>query len=157
MLPTQEYAPGEHLLGAHYLRGGPLMMFNLTSYIRTLTAEFRAAGGQIHIEELHEPAELARIHEKTLINATGYGARALFDDRSLIPVHGQLAGAVPQPRIDYGLLYRDSVFVPRRDGFVFQVIGDNDDYGFDDERTIADRAQAQHAVGTIGGLFAAVS
>jgi D-amino-acid oxidase len=49
------------------------------------------------------------------------------------------------------------VFVPRRDGFVFQVIGDNDYYGFDDERTLADRAEAEHAVDTIGGLFAPVS
>ena len=157
MLQTQEFAPGEHPLGAHYLRGSPLMMFNLTSYIRTLMADFRAAGGQIQIEEFQEPADLARIHEKTLINATGYGARALFDDRTLVPVRGQLARAVPQPRIDYGLLYRDSVFVPRRDGFVFQVIGDSDYYGFDDERTLADRAEAEHAVDTIGALFAPVS
>jgi glycine/D-amino acid oxidase-like deaminating enzyme len=150
---AEQFAPGQHPLGPHYLRGSPLMMFNLSSYTRTLIADFRAAGGQMQIVEFHTPADLARIREKTLVNATGYGARALFDDQSIVPVRGQVARAVPQRQIDYGLIYRDTAFVPRRDGFVFQVIGENDYYGFNDDSMVADRAEAEHAVATIAGLF----
>ena len=41
-------------------------------------------------------------------------------------MRGQLARAIPQPGIDYGLFYKGVSFVPRRDGLVFQVV--NDDY-----------------------------
>ena len=48
-----------------------------------------------------------------------------------------------------------SSFVPRRDGLLLQVTGENDYYGFGDETTVADRAEAEHAVTTIASLFPA--
>jgi hypothetical protein len=36
---------------------------------------------------------------------------------------------------------------------VFQVIGESDYYGFNDDTAIPDRAEAEHAVGTIAGLY----
>jgi len=36
---------------------------------------------------------------------------------------------------------------------VFQVVGDSDYYGFNDETAVADRAEADRAVNTIAGLF----
>ncbi|HEY2274189.1 MAG TPA: hypothetical protein VGH61_01675 [Steroidobacteraceae bacterium] len=47
---------------------------------------------------------------------------------------------------------RGVAFVPRRDGLVFQVIGDNDYYGFDDATTAPDRTEAALAVSTIAPL-----
>jgi glycine/D-amino acid oxidase-like deaminating enzyme len=150
---SEEFAPGSHSLGARYLRRNPLMMFNLTAYTRMLMSDFLAAGGRIEIDEFHTPAEMARVREKTLINATGYGARALFDDASVIPVRGQLARTIPEPQLNYGLIYKGVAFVPRRDGLVFQIIGENDYYGFNDESAVPDRAEAELAVNTIAGLF----
>jgi len=95
----------------------------------------------------------ARLPQKTLINATGYGARALFGDQSLTPVRGQLARGIPQPEINYGLYYKGVSYVPRRDGPVFQVVED-DYFGFDDDTTVPDRGEADRAVNTIAGLFA---
>ncbi len=155
MTQSEQVAPGSHPLGAHYLRRSALMMFNLAAYQRLLFADFLASGGQIRIEEFHTPADLVRIREKTLINATGYGARALFGDQSIVPVRGQLARTIPDPQVDYGLIYNGVAFVPRRDGLVFQVIGANDYYGFNDESTAADRAEAELAVRTIAALFPA--
>ena len=43
--------------------------------------------------------------------------------------------------------------MPRRDGLVFLVIGQNDYYGFGDQTSVPDRAEAELAVNTIGGLF----
>jgi hypothetical protein len=130
------------------------MMFNLTAYAHLLLSDFLAAGGRIRVVEFHAPADLAALPQRTLVNATGYGARALFGDRSLTPVRGQLARMIPQPDVHYGLFYRDVSFVPRRDGLVFQVVGASDYYGYDDETVDPDRAEAEHAVRTIAGLFA---
>jgi FAD dependent oxidoreductase len=148
-----DFAPGSHSLGARYLRRSSLMMFNLTAYTRLLMGDFSANGGKIEIAEFHAPEDFARLREKTLINATGYGARALFGDQSVTPVRGQLARAIPQPDIGYGLFYKGVSFLPRRDGLVFQAVGDSDYYGFDDDTAVADRAEAERAVNTIAGLF----
>ena len=45
-------------------------------------------------------------------------------------MRGQLARMIPQPDIHYGLFYNDVLFIPRRDGLVFQVFGEDDYYGF---------------------------
>jgi glycine/D-amino acid oxidase-like deaminating enzyme len=152
---SAEFAPGSHSLGRRYLRRSSLMMFNLSSYTRMLLSDFGANGGKIEIAEFHTPDDFAKVRERTLINATGYGARALFNDQSLTPVRGQLARVIPQPEVGYGLFYKGVSFVPRRDGLVFQVVGDDDYYGFDDDTTVPDRAEAEHAVSTIAALFAA--
>ena len=115
-------------------------------------SDFRQNGGKIEITEFRTPEDFARIPQKTLINATGYGARALFGDQSLTPVRGQLARVIPQPEVAYGLYYKGVSFVPRRDGLVFQAVGD-DYFGFNDETTVADRSEADHAVNTIAALF----
>jgi glycine/D-amino acid oxidase-like deaminating enzyme len=150
----EEFAPGSHQFGARYLRRNSPMMFNLSAYARMLMSDFVANGGRIEIAEFHTPADLASLRQTTLINATGYGARALFDDPSVVPVRGQVARMIPQPDIHYGLFYKDVAFIPRRDGLVFQVLGESDYYGFDDDTVIPDRAEAEHAVTTITGLYA---
>jgi D-amino-acid oxidase len=72
-------------------------------------------------------------------------------------VRGQLTRAIPEPAIHYGLIYKGVAFVPRRDGLVFQVIGDSDYYGFNDETTVPDRAEGERAVNTIRELFEPVA
>jgi glycine/D-amino acid oxidase-like deaminating enzyme len=148
-----DFAPGSHSLGQHYLRRNSQLMFNLTQYSRVLMNEFMANGGKIEILEFHSPDDFAKVREKTLINATGFGARALFGDQSLTPVRGQLARVIPQTEVNYGLFYKNVSFVPRRDGLVFQAVGDNDYYGFNDDTTVPDQAEADRAVDTIGELF----
>ena len=150
---SDDYPPGSHQFGARYLRRNSLMMFNLTAYTRMLISDFLANRGRIEIAEFHTPADFASLRQKTLINATGYGARALFNDQSVTPVRGQLARMIPQTDIHYGVFYQNVGFIPRRDGLVFQVLGENDYYGFNDDTTAADRAEAEHAVNTIAGLY----
>jgi hypothetical protein len=149
-----DFDPGTHTLGRRYLRRNSQMMFNLSSYTRMLLADFTANGGKIEIAEFHSPQELTLLPEKTLINATGYGARALFGDESITPVRGQLTRVIPQPEVGYGLFYKGVSLVPRRDGLVFQAVGDSDYYGFDDATAVPDRTEAEHAVNTIAALFA---
>jgi hypothetical protein len=148
-----DFEPGTHSLGARYLRRNSLMMFNLSTYARMLLSDFRTNGGQIEIREFHSPADFASLPQRTLINATGYGARALFGDQSITPIRGQLARMIPQSEVGYGLFYKRVSFVPRRDGLVFQVVGNDDYYGFNDDTTTPSRTEAELAVNTIAGLF----
>jgi glycine/D-amino acid oxidase-like deaminating enzyme len=150
---TEEFGPGSHPFSERYLRRNTLMMFNISAYARLLMEDFVTNGGKIEIAEFHTPADFGKLREKVLVNATGYGARALFGDESIVPVRGQLARAIPQPEINYGLFYKGVSFVPRRDGLVFQVVGDDDYYGFNDDTTVPDRAEAELAVNTIAGLY----
>jgi glycine/D-amino acid oxidase-like deaminating enzyme len=149
----RDFGPGTHPFGNRYVRRGTTMMFNLTSYSHLLLSDFLAGGGKIEIVEFHSPGDLAALPERTLINATGYGARALFNDASITPVRGQVARGIPQPEVGYGLFYQGVSYVPRRDGPVFQVVGDSDYVGFGDESTNPDRAEAELAVATIAKLF----
>ena len=149
-----DFDPGQHNLGSRYLRRYEFMMFNITAYARMLLADFHANGGKIEVREFHTPADFAALSEKTLVNATGYGARALFADQSVIPVRGQLARMIPDPTVNYAIFYKHVSFVPRRDGLVFQVTGEDEYYGFDNESTAPDRVEAELAVNTIAGLFA---
>jgi glycine/D-amino acid oxidase-like deaminating enzyme len=148
-----DFGPGAHSLGSRYVRRNSLMMFNITAYARLLFSDFLANGGRIEIAEFHTPADFAKLREKTLINATGYGARDLFGDESVVPVRGQLTRLIPQPEINYGLFYKGVSLVPRRDGLVVQAVGDNDYYGFNDPTTVPDRTEAERAVSTIAGLY----
>src|SRR5262249_32801562 len=102
-----QFEPGHHTLGPRHVQGGSQLMFNLTSYTRTLVSDFTANGGKIEIAEFHTPAEFSRLKEKTLVNATGYGARALFADDSIVPVRGQLARTMPDSAVNYGLFYKN--------------------------------------------------
>jgi glycine/D-amino acid oxidase-like deaminating enzyme len=149
-----DFEPGYHPLGRRFLRRSTDLMFNLTAYTHTLLTDFHANGGRIEIREFHTPNDFARLSEKTLVNATGYGARALFGDESVIPVRGQLTRMIPQADVAYGLFYQNVSFVPRRDGLVFQVVGDNDYYGYGDDTTVPDRPEAERAVNAIASLFA---
>ncbi len=103
LIPQGAVQPGSHPLGQRLLRRNSQLMFNLTAYTRTLLADFSANGGKIEIAEFHALDEFARLKENTLINATGYGARALFGDQSLIAVRGQLTRMIPQADVGYGL------------------------------------------------------
>jgi glycine/D-amino acid oxidase-like deaminating enzyme len=147
------FPAGTHTLGAHELTRSTTFMFNLSAYTHLLISDFRAAGGSIEITEFTSPADFSRLRQKTLVHATGYGARALLGDESVIPVRGQVARTPPQEGIHYGLEYRDCYFVPRRDGFVFQVIGADDYYGYGNDTTVPDRAEAEHVINTIQSLF----
>ena len=150
----RDLKPGQHALGNRFLRQNSQLMFNVTNYSKVLLSEFYAAGGKIEVTDFSSRNDLVRVREKTLINSTGYGARSLFDDASVVPVRGQLARLISQPEVNYGLFYNDILFVPRRDGLVLQAVGENDYFGYDDPTVIPDRSEAERAVNTIAALFA---
>jgi glycine/D-amino acid oxidase-like deaminating enzyme len=148
-----EVSPATTPFATGHVRRGMQMMFNLPAHARMLMADFRAAGGRIVIDELRTARDFARLAHKTLVNATGIGARALLGDASVVPVRGQLAHLIPEPGIRYGLQYRKVGMVPRRDGFVLQVYGEDDYFGYDDPTRVPDMNEATLAVNTIAAAY----
>ncbi|MNH19741.1 hypothetical protein D3C79_794870 [compost metagenome] len=95
-------------------------MFNITPYASKLVADFLAAGGKVDIRAFNHPNELLTLPECTFINATGYGAKALFNDETVIPVRGQTVRLMPQPEVIHGLRAEQFLVMPRRDGLIVQ-------------------------------------
>jgi hypothetical protein len=123
-----ELSPGQHPFPEPYVRRYTTLMFNISSYANYLMSEYLAAGGKIEIREFEHAEQLQQLPEHTLVNATGYGARALFNDDTVIPVRGQTARLIPQPEVTYGLRTQNLSVVPRSDGIMVQVIGDSGNY-----------------------------
>jgi glycine/D-amino acid oxidase-like deaminating enzyme len=129
------------------------LQFNVADYAHTLMADFLAAGGRVERREFHDLSDLATLKEKVVINCPGYGARALCRDESVTPVRGQIAWLIPQPEVDYGLFYRRVGMLSRRDGIVVQALWGGDMMGYGDDHEVADRAEAEQAVGILADLF----
>ena len=93
------------------------------------------------------------VGKRAVINCTGYGARALWKDESVVPVRGQIARLIPQPEVHYGLDYKRVFVVPRRDGIIVQDVSGGDIKGYGDTNETIDRAESDRAVTTLAELF----
>ena len=151
--PSEDFGPGEHAFPSAYARRAPVLRFHLAPYAQSLETEFRERGGCIVRTEFHSPADLLRLPEPALVHCTGYGARALFGDESLIPVRGQIAWLPPAPELDYSLVWRDLSVVPRADGTVIQLGAQGDALGWRDASETPDGAEAERALGMAAELF----
>ena len=130
------------------------MTFNVAEYARQLTEAFLMEGGRVVQRTFRHPSELVGLAEPVVVNCTGYGARALFGDESLVPVRGQIAWMTPQPEVAYGLWYRSISMVPRADGIVIQANGSSQMVGYGVEGETPDRAEAEAALAALAPLFA---
>ena len=99
--------------------------------------DFLVEGGKIERVEFHSPSELNQVAQKVVINATGYGARALWKDESIVPVRGQIAWLIPQPEVNYGVIYKNVDILARRDGIVVQDVGKGEMDGYNDANEAA--------------------
>src|SRR5580698_9837676 len=134
----QDLPPGSHPFPTRYVQRTSSLMFNIAGYSRQLINDFLVEGGKIERVEFHAPSELSQLTQKVVINATGYGARALWKDESIVPVRGQIAWLIPQPEVNYGVLYNGEFILARRDGIVVQQ-GLSDMEGYNDTNEVPDR------------------
>jgi len=146
--------PGTTPFNGFAVRRQANLMFNLASYADMLVSRFRQAGGRVERREFHTPGEFAALPEKVVINCTGYGARALVGDTTLVPVRGQIAWLIPQREFDYGVAYHGVNVVPRTDGIAVQAVSGGDMRGYGDASIAPDRAEAEEAVATLAELYA---
>jgi glycine/D-amino acid oxidase-like deaminating enzyme len=140
---------------APYVRRRARLTFNVGIYTRLLLEDFRAAGGKLVIDEFHSPADFARLPHKTLVNSTGYGARTLLGDESIVPVRGQLARLMHEPGVRYGFSYHRVSLTSRRDTIVLQAQDtDANSYnGYNDASIEPDLATVERAVQTLSTAY----
>ncbi len=150
--PREELPAGSHPFPTRYAARTSSLTFNVAAYSKQLTSEFLMAGGKMETAEFHAPGDLKRLKERTVIHATGYGARALWGDETVVPVRGQIAWLIPQEGVNYGLMYRDVAMLGRRDGIVVQYFPEGDDTGWNDANEAPDRGEAKAGVGKLAEL-----
>lgn len=147
-------APGSHPFPSKNAARTSSLTFNVAGYSRQLLNDFLVEGGRIERVEFHSPSELSQlVAQKVVINATGYGARALWKDESIVPVRGQIAWLIPQPEVNYGVSYKNVYILARRDGIVVQDGGKGEMEGYNDTNETPDRPAAEAAVKTAAELF----
>jgi D-amino-acid oxidase len=151
---SQDLPPGSHPFPTRYARRNSSLTFNIAGYSRQLVNDFLVEGGKIENVEFQSPSDLARLPQKVMINATGYGARSLWKDESIVPVRGQIAWLIPQPEVNYGVQYKNVNILARRDGIVVQDGGIGDMEGYNDSNEQPDRAAAESAVRVVTELYA---
>ena len=151
---NEQLAPGATPFHGYSVRRQANLMFNLSSYASTLLGEFRLAGGRTARREFRSLGELGQLAEKVVLNCTGYGARTLVGDETVVPVRGQIAWLIPQPEFDYGLYYRALAVNPRSDGIGVQALSGGDMRGYGDDSLAPDRAEAEAAVTALAELYA---
>lgn len=135
------------------VRHGTSMQFNIAELAHQLTTDFLLEGGRIETRVFHNPAELQRLKQPVIVNCTGYGARALWKDETVVPVRGQITWLAPQPEVRYGLYYRHVNVLPRADGIVVQYGGENEMWGYGSEDETPDLVEAEAAIRTLAPLF----
>ena len=145
-------APAEHPFRNAQARRFTQLVFNIPAYQRLLLDDFARDGGELVQREFRTPREVARLPERVIVNCTGDGARTLLGDTTLTPVRGQTARLIPQPEVDYAVIYRGQnvVALPRRDGLLVAAMGEHD-FGNADLRP--DREHSEDAVRRLAGLF----
>lgn len=150
---SQDLPPGSHPFPTRYARRNSSLTFNIAGYSRQLVTDFLVEGGKIERVEFHSPSDLSQVLQKVVINATGYGARALWNDESIVPVRGQIAWLIPQPEVNYGVMYKNVNVVSRRDGIVVQDVSKGDMEGYNDSNEQPDRRAAESAVQVVAELY----
>jgi glycine/D-amino acid oxidase-like deaminating enzyme len=99
--------------------------------------DFLLWGGKVVIRKFDTPADIAALGENVIVNCTGLGSKAIFNDPELVPLKGQLTVLIPQSEITYatgGPQTPGAGFVhmmPRNDGIVLGGTSLRDDWSLD--------------------------
>jgi D-amino-acid oxidase len=150
---SHDLPAGTHPFPTKYVRRSTSLTFNVADYARQLMTDFLTAGGVIETREFHTPQELTVLPQRAIIDCTGYAARQLWSDESLVPVRGQIAWLIPQEGVTYGLYYNGLNVLARRDGIVLMLNKAGEDAGWNDSTEVPDRATAEEAVTILQGLY----
>lgn len=150
-----DLAAHEHPFAQPYVQRSSQMHFNFPAYAQMLLDEFFARGGRFVMRDFHEPAEFGTLPEKVVIHCTGYAARDLWNDQTIIPVRGQTGWLVPQTQANYSVRYRNVLLLSKSDGVA--VMNNNPDIGemlgVGDSMELPDWSAIEEGLGIIAPVF----
>ena len=151
--PARALSASENPFRTAIARVNSTMTFNVTAYARRLQRDVLTGGARFVQADFHAPSELAALPQRTIVNCSGYGARALWGDETIIPVRGQISWLGVQPAARYGLYYRHTILFSRGDGVVVQRTGDTDAWGFNDDDETPRHEETLDALARVAPLF----
>jgi len=122
-----DLGPDENPFALPYAQRTTQMYFNFPSYAKMLMDEFFGHGGRFVMRDFHSPAEFAQLPQKVVIHCTGYAARDLWQDQTIIPVRGQTGWLAPQTEANYAVRYKNVLLLSKADGVA--VMNNNPDMG----------------------------
>jgi len=151
--PWQQMAPAENPFAPRETATGNGMVFNVASYADRLARLFMLRGGRMIRRSFPDRAAALALAEPVIVNCMGYGAKAIWDDASVVPVRGQIGWLIPQPEARYALNYGGVGAVSRRDGVVIQYYGPNEDFGYGDPNEVVDPAETERALAILQEVY----
>src|SRR5687768_7866741 len=80
MNPRVILGPGEHPFPTKYAIERPEMRIEPSIYLDALMSDFLEWGGRVVIRKFETPKDVTALGEKLIVNCTGLGAKALFND-----------------------------------------------------------------------------
>lgn len=139
--PRVVLQPGEHPFPTRFAIERTEMRIEPSIYLDALMDDFLLWGGKVVIRKFETPAEVAKLTENVIINCTGLGSKALFNDPELMPLKGQLTVLMPQSEVNYSTsggarapTTPDAGFIhmmPRTDGIVLGGTSLRDDWSLE--------------------------
>ncbi len=139
--PRLVLQPGEHPFPTRFAVERQEMRIEPSIYLDALMNDFLLWGGKVVIRRFETPNDVSALTENVIVNCTGLGSKALFNDPELMPLKGQLTVLMPQSEITYSTsggarapVTPDAGFVhmmPRRDGIVLGGTSIRDDWSLE--------------------------
>src|SRR5215472_7998815 len=130
--------------GYEFARQFDTMLIEPPIYLPTMMEDFRIAGGKIVVRDFSSPAEITSLPEELVFNCTGLGAKALFNDAELTPVKGQLTFLLPQPEVEYSVVYGGGLYMfSRHDGILLGGTHDEGDWSLEVDNQVRDEIVAK--------------
>jgi glycine/D-amino acid oxidase-like deaminating enzyme len=151
--PRVMLGPGEHPFATQYCIERFEMRIEPSIYLDALMADFLDRGGKVVIRKFETPRDIASLSENVIVNCTGLGSKALFNDADLVPLKGQLVVLIPQPEVTYGTsgigrqLPPEAGFVhmmPRSDGIILGGTSLKDNWSMEVEEKERQRVMTLH-------------
>ncbi len=127
-----------------YARRFTTMMIQPHIYLPAMMHDVLASGGRIVVRNFASANDLAQLPEPLIVNCTGLGAGALFGDKTIYPIKGQLTVLLPQPEVDYNLLAGGVYMFPRRDGIVLGGTFERNQWDLTPDKETQARIVARH-------------
>jgi D-amino-acid oxidase len=94
--------PGEHPFPTKFCIARPEMRIEPSIYLDALVNDFLLWGGKLVVRKMETPRDVMALPESVVVNCTGLGSKALFNDPQLVPLKGQLVVLTPQSEVQYG-------------------------------------------------------
>jgi glycine/D-amino acid oxidase-like deaminating enzyme len=136
--------PGAHPFPTKYATRTLALSIEPNIYMDALVRDFLEHGGRIVIRRFDTPPDLMALDESVIVNCTGLGSAALFDDKELVPIKGQLTAIVPQAEVTYRASGRtasgaQATINPRSDGIIVGNLQDRGNWSLEPDEDVRRR------------------